>query len=581
MKKHVDKKSLWQSLLSTVLFVVFIILAAGSLEELPDIRRTSKNLPGGDYQRTYHFSDYKEVYIGKIGKYGGWQGPCIIKTVYSGTGDVAIEEVNMLNGQRDGTSKTTHANGDIVYREYHKGRRLTKSNKSAHSSSADTSAFQVLRYAYPWLILKLNALGYEDEYVEKFLDTLETVLYTYQFEFAEFNNYYRDVINDLEWTAYDSIIEKDLALRIIQGLEELKYTELRLAVIDHLRSDGKTTFNMIEITYPGYLGSINDSGVNDQDFEAFCQELDSLMQKDGSLDPEDPFFIDSVDVRLFRAIEHIYESGESAVKSVMSSKYPVSISNHETARYSYFEANLMLEKLWLKSEPSDVLDVVGSLMVPQFDQGDILKRAVKETYILNKGVIVAPMTATEFSSHNSATSVTLNGYVMEDGGAVVTSRGIAWAAFYNPTINDNTAASGSGTGDFSVTLEELTEGATYYARTYAINSVDTAYGNCIYFTVGGAVGMKDFNALDGTFEIYPNPASAITTFCLQLESPARLYLTIVDMKGSVTYHADLGNLNQGENHFELDLSVLQNGIYICQLTNKGTVKSTCKLMISR
>ena len=57
-------------------------------------------------------------------------------------------------------------------------------------------------------------------------------------------------------------------------------------------------------------------------------------------------------------------------------------------------------------------------------------------------------------------------------------------------------------------------------------------------------------------------------------------LIIIDMKGKVVLNKDLGNLPQGENQVMLNLSVLQNGIYICQLT-KGTIKVTQKLVISR
>ena len=198
---------------------------------------------------------------------------------------------------------------------------------------------------------------------------------------------------------------------------------------------------------------------------------------------------------------------------------------------------------------------------------------------MNTGVVSIPTVTTEFSGNNSATSVTLNGYVLEDGGAAVSSRGIAWATFYNPTTDDHTETSGTGTGSFAVTLDGLTEGETYYARTYAINSAGTAYGNCISFIAQSTVGIIENVPFDRDFNIYPNPASAITTFSFLVESSENMVLTIVNLKGQVAYHHDLGSLPQGKNQIEVDLSDIPGGIYNCQLTNNGTLKVTRKLVI--
>ncbi len=106
----------------------------------------------------------------------------------------------------------------------------------------------------------------------------------------------------------------------------------------------------------------------------------------------------------------------------------------------------------------------------------------------------------------------MKGYVIKDGGDAVTSRGIAWATVYNPTTNDNSVTSETGTGEFTVTLTGLTEGTTYYARTYATNSAGTAYGNCIGFVAAVPTDIVDNKIFTQVFTIYPNPASATATF---------------------------------------------------------------------
>jgi hypothetical protein len=175
--------------------------------------------------------------------------------------------------------------------------------------------------------------------------------------------------------------------------------------------------------------------------------------------------------------------------------------------------------------------------------------------------------------------VTLLGEVLEDGGAEVTSRGIVWADFYNPTTSDNSENLGSGLGTFETTLNNLTAGNTYYARSFATNSAGTAYGNCLKFTAGEAVGINEPELFLQDFTVYPNPAANVTSFSFNIEAPAVMALTFVNLKGQAVYHHDLGRLSQGENRIELDLSSLPNGFYSCQLSNNGRIKGEQKILI--
>ena len=74
------------------------------------------------------------------------------------------------------------------------------------------------------------------------------------------------------------------------------------------------------------------------------------------------------------------------------------------------------------------------------------------------------------------------GNVTSNGGATVTQRGVCWSMSHNPTIGDSHANSGTGTGEFMVSMMGLTPSTTYYVRAYATNSVGTAYGNEVSFT---------------------------------------------------------------------------------------------------
>lgn len=96
-------------------------------------------------------------------------------------------------------------------------------------------------------------------------------------------------------------------------------------------------------------------------------------------------------------------------------------------------------------------------------------------------------------STTTATAITLTnassgGNVNADGGAAVTARGIVWNTAPTPTISLATKSSdGSGIGDFTSAITNLSPSTNYFARAYATNSVGTGYGNEITFTTGAVV----------------------------------------------------------------------------------------------
>jgi uncharacterized protein (TIGR02145 family) len=79
------------------------------------------------------------------------------------------------------------------------------------------------------------------------------------------------------------------------------------------------------------------------------------------------------------------------------------------------------------------------------------------------------------------TTASSGGNITDDGGSLITQRGIVWSTSPNPTIADNFTSEGSGTGSFSSNLTGLIAGNTYYLRAYATNSAGTAYGNELSF----------------------------------------------------------------------------------------------------
>ena len=90
--------------------------------------------------------------------------------------------------------------------------------------------------------------------------------------------------------------------------------------------------------------------------------------------------------------------------------------------------------------------------------------------------IVKPTVKTNEVSSVVQDAAICGGVVIDDGGAEVTARGVCWSTSQNPTINGSHTDDGTGEGDFTSTITDLTAGTTYYVRAYATNEKGTSYG---------------------------------------------------------------------------------------------------------
>ncbi len=107
--------------------------------------------------------------------------------------------------------------------------------------------------------------------------------------------------------------------------------------------------------------------------------------------------------------------------------------------------------------------------------------AYGEQATFTTSAIAPTVTTTAVSSLTTSSAVT-GGNVTADGGASVSERGICWGTSANPTTGDNKVTSGTGTGEYEITISGLTPGRTYYIRAYAINTAGTSYGNQVICT---------------------------------------------------------------------------------------------------
>jgi hypothetical protein len=95
----------------------------------------------------------------------------------------------------------------------------------------------------------------------------------------------------------------------------------------------------------------------------------------------------------------------------------------------------------------------------------------------HKTTITLPTVNTISPSNITGSSATCDGYVASDGGGEVIERGICYGTSSNPTVLGSKVICGSRMGSFTAIITGLEAGTTYYAKSYATNSIGTVYGN--------------------------------------------------------------------------------------------------------
>ena len=100
-----------------------------------------------------------------------------------------------------------------------------------------------------------------------------------------------------------------------------------------------------------------------------------------------------------------------------------------------------------------------------------------------------PEVKTNDDIKTTATTVTLSGEVIKENGAHVTESGFCWGMTSDFQVDkENIKAVSKGKGTFNTTIESLNNNTKYYIKAYAINQVDTAFGDVLQFTTTSGVG---------------------------------------------------------------------------------------------
>jgi hypothetical protein len=582
MKNKLLKKESLLSILSVLILGAFMVIAISS----GNIIDTETDYLGdGVYQTTKRnqYDTRYHTFTGKRNEYGQFHGSVRIKELNSVVvGSTVttnwVENVNFVNGRRHGISTTTKPNGEEKQNCYNMGKPID-CKKSVKIVSTANNAYQVLQSKYPWYQYFLNGFGFDDANLETFFETFEAKLEKNSFEFDEFDDYYLYPEEQMEESSDSIIMEINSWQTTLISFDLVKKNEFRKAVIDRFRAGNIKTLEIIEKTYPEYRQKITNAGATVTEFNLFCDEFDTNMDSFPALVQENPLFIDTIEIRMYDVLYQMYNTSYSdsqAEMAIKSTSLPIKNMSYSQLRKAI---SPIVRQLKLENNPNDIASLIFGFMGEDIYEADIIKMCMRKAYMLKSGIVETPLVVCYFDERNSETSVNIAGYIVENGGTDVTGRGIVWGTTYNPTINDNTIESGIGIGAFSATISGLTQNDIYYARAFATNSEGTSYGDCVKFSTALTSTINSINQNNFDFDVYPNPAVNFTTLKFNVDSPEKMDLFVYNAIGQLVYQKKLGNLTQGINKYEIDLSGFKSGIYHCTLTN-GKVKTTKKLLVN-
>ena len=183
-------------------------------------------------------------------------------------------------------------------------------------------------------------------------------------------------------------------------------------------------------------------------------------------------------------------------------------------------------------------------------KGTVYGEEVAMDYTAGKTVV---QTLEIISKNFVAGTATFKGSIISVSELGYSERGFVYSTVHNPTISDTKAiAEGSGSGEFSATGSQLTEGRIYYVRAYATNIKETVYGEEIEMDYTAAMPVVKTVSI-----VSKNIAEGVATF-----------------KGNVVSLGDLACTERGFVYSTTNTPTIDNNKITASGTGTGTFTAT-------
>ena len=189
-------------------------------------------------------------------------------------------------------------------------------------------------------------------------------------------------------------------------------------------------------------------------------------------------------------------------------------------------------------------------------------------------VVVEGEVTTTPATNIANTSATLNGALVSAGNSENYTIGFALATVADFTLADANVQNITATltdNTFTATVNDLTEGQTYFYRAYITNQAGTAYGAVETFTL---LSLTDALANQIAVSLYPNPVSDNATLEINgLNQDAKIVIS--DLQGRILSQ---DNINAGTTRYTINVSDMTSGVYYIRIITDNVV-STQKLIV--
>ena len=189
-------------------------------------------------------------------------------------------------------------------------------------------------------------------------------------------------------------------------------------------------------------------------------------------------------------------------------------------------------------------------------------------------VVVLGEVTTTPATNVGNTSATLNGVLVSAGESENFTVGFALATVADFTLETAEVQNITSTlseSAFTATVNDLTEGQTYFYRAYITNEAGTAYGSVETFTLS-SLAEEIAGTINAT--IYPNPAQDNATMEIEgLDQDAKIVIS--DLQGRILSQEAI---SAGETHYTINVSNMASGVYYIRIVTDKAV-STQKLIV--
>jgi hypothetical protein len=188
----------------------------------------------------------------------------------------------------------------------------------------------------------------------------------------------------------------------------------------------------------------------------------------------------------------------------------------------------------------------------------------EEVTFTTKAATVPILTATTEATLISQISASSGGIITNSGASNITSRGVCYSKTNTiPTILDTKTNNGTGIGEYTSSLTNLSPNTKYYIRAYATNGVGTAYSDVKSFTTTVAAIPVISSTTAATFislataisggNVISESGATITSrgvcWSSTTSSPTLVNPKTVDGAGIGTFTSSLTNLAPGTTYY--------------------------------